>query len=230
MGKTIDRLSRDMDHEIIGKINTKNRSTIHKQLLSADVAIEFSTPSTGFKNIMSCIEANVPVISGTTGWLSRFDVIVKETKARNGAFFYSSNFSVGMNIFFELNKFLARIMNNYPDYDILIEEIHHTEKKDSPSGTAINIAGDILERINRKKSWKNNEIGSDAELPIFSKRIGKVIGIHEVQYHNDVDTIRISNESFGREGYAIGAIKAAEWLIGKKGVFGMQDMLGLVNL
>jgi len=230
MGKTIERLSLEKAHHIIGKIDLHNQSSLKEYLPKADVAIEFSTPETAYSNIMTCIESQVPVISGTTGWLDRFEEVVSATKKNNASFFYSSNYSIGVNIFFELNKHLAKIMNHFNEYDVLTEEIHHIEKKDSPSGTAITIAEGIIENMDRKSSWEENQISSKSELSIYSKRIGKTFGIHEVQYHNEIDSVRISHEAFGREGFASGAIRAAEWIIGKKGVFNMDDMLGLTNL
>lgn len=227
MGQTIEKLAKVQGHEIVGTIDINNMDTLGSSLSNTDVAIEFTTPDTAADNIKQCISAGVPVVSGTTGWLDRYQEIVNYTAAKKGAFFYSSNYSIGVNIFFELNKYLAKIMNNFTDYEVLTEEIHHTEKKDSPSGTAITVAEGILSNLDRKDKWAENDIRLDNELSIYAKRIGKVFGIHEVQYHNNIDTVRISHEAFSREGFANGAIKAAEWLQHKKGVFSMDDMLGL---
>lgn len=227
MGKTIERLAKDKGHQIVGTVDIDNEDSLPEMLASADVAIEFTSPETAYQNIITCLRSNVPVVSGTTGWLDKFDDVVAETKRENGTFFYAFNYSIGVNIFLELNKHLAKLMNNFTDYDVLMEEIHHTGKKDAPSGTAISLAEDVVEHLERKKSWLLNEIGSADELGIYSKRVGKVFGIHEIQYHSDVDTIKIAHEAFGREGFASGAIRAAEWSIGKKGVYGMKDMLGL---
>lgn len=227
MGRTIERIAQDQGHTISGKIDIHNQQSLESSLKESDVAIEFTTPETAFSNILACARAKVPVVSGTTGWLENYDEAVKQINTLGGTLFYASNYSIGVNIFFELNKYLARMMNNFDDYDVLMEEIHHTEKKDAPSGTAITLAEGILENMDRKKLWNLNQIGNSDDISVYSKRIGKVFGIHETQYHNEVDTIRISHEAFSREGFASGALKAAEWIIDKKGVLGMNDLLGL---
>jgi len=230
MGKTIERLALNQGHEVIGKVDINNCDSLVKHLEMAEVAIEFTTPDTAYNNIITCINANVPVVSGTTGWLDKYEVVVSETNRLKAAFFYASNYSIGVNIFFELNKYLAKMMNAFSDYNVLMEEIHHTDKKDAPSGTAITLAEDVISQLDRKTSWICNEPGLENDIGIYYKRIGKVFGIHKTQYHNDIDTIKISHESFGREGFANGALKAAEWLLDKKGVFGMEDMLALDKL
>lgn len=230
MGKTIEKLAIERGHTIAGKVDVNNMDLLPQLLDDADVAIEFTQPETAYDNILECINSNTPVVSGTTGWLDQYDAASKHTLDNNGALFYSSNYSIGVNVFFELNKYLAKLMNNFTDYDVLTEEHHHIQKKDSPSGTAITIAEGILENLDRKTSWKENSICENNELSIYAKRIGKVYGYHDVQYHNEIDTIKISHNAFSREGFANGAIKAAEWLLDKKGVFGMQDMLGLSKL
>tara|TARA_Y100000385_G_C13102122_1_gene645226 strand:- start:2189 stop:2911 length:723 start_codon:yes stop_codon:yes gene_type:complete len=227
MGKTLERLLKEKNHTVVGIVDFENSNRIEENLEEADVAIEFSTPKTAYNNIAVCIRNNVPVVSGTTGWLDQIDDIKKLVTEHEGAFFYASNYSIGVNIFFEVNRYLAQLMNQFPQYDVLMEEVHHTEKKDSPSGTAITIAEGILSNIDKKSNWKENAIPKSDTLPIYAKRIGKVFGDHEVQYHNEVDTLKISHKAFGREGFAHGAISAAEWLLDKKGVFGMNDMLGL---
>lgn len=227
MGKTIETLATNQGHSILGKIDLDNRKDMTVLLSKADVAIEFTTPHTAVENILTCIRACVPVVCGTTGWLDRIGEVEKEVESANGTFFYASNFSIGVNIFFQLNKYLAEMMDAFPEYNVLMEEVHHTEKKDAPSGTAITLAEGVIGKLTRKDEWTNNQLGATNEVSIFSKRIGTIFGNHEVQYHNNIDTIKISHEAFNREGFAHGALKAAEWIIDKKGIFTMDDMLGL---
>ena len=227
MGKTLERLLLENDDRVVGVVDINNSEELEDIINKAEVAIEFSTPDTAFDNIKTSLINNTPIVSGTTGWLNKYEEVTNLVKEFDGTFFYASNYSIGVNIFFELNRYLAQMMNHFPQYDVMVEEAHHTEKKDSPSGTAITIAEGILEQLERKKKWCENEIQTEETLPIYAKRIGKVYGDHLVQYHNQIDYLKISHGAFGREGFAHGAISAARWLIGKKGVFGMQDMLGL---
>ena len=226
MGKAIEEIALQRNHTVLAKIGSHNREDLYKlKGANIDVAIEFSQPESGFSNIKFCLENNIPVVSGTTGWIDKKPELDELCRMRGGAFFYASNFSVGVNLFFHFNRILARIMNNYHEYDIKMEEIHHTEKKDSPSGTAITLAEVILQQNNLKKKWTNNPPISSDELEIISKRIGKVPGTHTISYNSTVDSIDITHTAHSRHGFAEGAVVAAEWLKGKKGIFGMNDLL-----
>jgi 4-hydroxy-tetrahydrodipicolinate reductase len=235
MGQSIERLALKSGHEIVLKINSQNAGTIKPaDLAGADVAIEFSKPETAFRNIMLCFEANLPVVCGTTGWNERLPMAENICKEKNQAFFYSTNFSIGVNLFFEVNTLLAKLMNDQRQYDeIIIHEYHHTAKLDSPSGTAIALAGQILSHVKRLKQWVNYKADenlslnndSQGELPIFSTREDDIPGTHIVKYFSDVDEIEIIHKALTREGFVLGAISAAEWLIGKKGVYSMKDLL-----
>ncbi|GHC54040.1 4-hydroxy-tetrahydrodipicolinate reductase [Ulvibacter litoralis] len=222
MGKTIEKLALQKGHSIVYK-STSNSS--EGNITEADAAIEFSSPEAAVNNIQRCLEAGIPVVSGTTGWLNQYDEIIKLCEQRNGSFIYASNFSVGVNLFFSLNEQLATLMEPWKDYNVSIEEIHHTEKKDAPSGTAISIAEGIVKH-SEKKSWTLDEATTD-EIKITAKRIDDVKGTHVVSYASEVDTISISHEAHSRDGFAIGAIVASEWLVGKKGIFTMKDVLNI---
>jgi len=223
MGKTIEKLAVDRGHEIVLKVD---KDDLNYNLSNVDIAIDFSIPTAAFNNIKNCIKNNVPVISGTTGWLKQYDEIVALCKQKNGAFIYASNFSLGVNIFFELNINLAKMMQNLNQYTISLEEIHHTKKLDAPSGTAITLAEDIIKNTT-KQSWALNVTTNPNELPIIAKRIPDVPGTHTVSYQSNVDTIEIKHTAHSREGFALGAIVAAEWLVNKKGVYTMKDVLDL---
>ncbi len=227
MGKTIEQLAISKGHEIKLVIDHDNSADLNTaNLQNIDVAIEFSNPESAYQNILTCINSSIPVVSGTTGWLDKMEDIKTLCRENDGAFFYASNYSIGVNIFFEINRQLAKMMNKFQDYQISMEEIHHTQKLDSPSGTAITLAKGILTNVDRKNSWIN-EASTDAyQLPIISKRIDKVPGTHNISYESSIDTIDIKHTAHSRIGFAEGAIKAAEWIIGKKGYFGMKDMLG----
>jgi len=226
MGKTIEQIALKRGHQIPYKIDINNQETLQQiNKEEIDVAIEFSAPESAFNNIKTCLEKGIPVVSGTTGWLNKKIEIENLAKEKKGSFFYASNYSVGVNLFFHLNKILAKIMNNYPSYEVNMEEIHHTEKKDAPSGTAITLAEGILNSLERKDRWVNREEEESTELPILSKRIDKVPGTHTISYISPVDTIEIKHTAHSREGFAEGAVVAAEWLKGKTGIFGMDDML-----
>ena len=231
MGRTIEQLAAKQGHEVVLKINADNLEAFTSQnLQQADVAIEFSQPDVAFDNIMTCLKAGLPVISGTTAWLDKYEVVKDWCLTNKGAFFYASNFSVGVNIFFELNKHLATIMNKHPSYQVDMEEIHHTQKLDAPSGTAVTLAEGILEKIDALEGYQlqeGNQKIKDNCIPITSKRIGDTPGTHVIQYHSVIDELEIKHTAKGREGFAAGAIMAAHWLIGKKGVFGMNDLLEL---
>ena len=220
MGRTIERLAEDRGHEIVLRITD---DIANNDLQKADVAIDFSIPDAAFKNITTCFKQHIPVVSGTTGWLDRYNEAVAFCERENGSFIYASNFSLGVNLFFELNKKLASLMKKFPQYKVEIEEIHHTQKLDEPSGTAITLADQIIKETD-KKGWKLNGTGED-EIPIMAKRIGNIPGTHIISYNSSVDSIKIEHEAYSRDGFALGAIIAAEWLQDKKGVFTMKDVL-----
>lgn len=226
MGKTIEQIAIRRGHSIPFKIDVNNRQDLLKiNSENVDVAIEFSSPESAVENIRFCLENGIPIVSGTTGWLEKKPDIERLCREKNGAFFYASNYSVGVNLFFHLNKILAKIMNGYREYNVSMEEIHHTEKKDAPSGTAITLAEGILNHLDKKSRWINEDSSSPEELSIISKRIDKVPGTHTVTYNSDVDSIEIKHTAHTREGFAEGSVVAAEWLVGKNGIFGMDDML-----
>lgn len=229
MGKTIERLATTQGHEIVLKINKENlHEFTTENLQKADVAIEFSQPHIAYENIMKCLQAGLPVVCGTTAWLDKYEEVSNWCKKNNGAFFYASNFSVGVNIFFELNKYLAKMMNAHSEYSVAIEEIHHTQKLDAPSGTAVTLAQGILEKIDCLENYQLKTASvalADNIIPITAIRTDDVPGTHVIQYDSVIDTLEIKHTAKGREGFASGAITAASWLIGKKGVFGMKDML-----
>lgn len=220
MGKTIEKLALERGHEIVLKIDDSKTSY---DISVADVAIEFSTPDSAFGNIVSCVQKQVPVVVGTTGWLKNYERAVEICKEYRGAFLYASNFSIGVNVFFALNKKLAKLMAPLKNYDVSIEEIHHTQKLDAPSGTAITLAEGIIQNSD-KTAWKLGQAGT-TEIPIEAKRIENVPGTHIITYESQVDTIEIKHTAHSREGFALGAILAAEWILGKEGVFSMTDVL-----
>lgn len=222
MGKEIEKIAVSRGHEIVIKKDVDDVIDI----TLADVAIDFSVPTSAFNNITNCFNNNVPVISGTTGWLDKHKDAVAICEEKKGAFIYASNFSLGVNIFFELNKQLAKMMNTLEDYDISMEEIHHTKKLDAPSGTAITLAEGIIENTS-KKNWELGEKSSEENIPIVAKRIPDVPGTHSVWYNSDVDTIEIKHTAHNRKGFALGAVFAAEWILGKTGVFDMKDVLNI---
>ena len=222
MGKAIEEIALERGHEIVIR---KDVDPIDVDLSLADAAIDFSHPSAAFDNIKDCIDSKVAVVSGTTGWLDRFDEIKSYCEAHDGAFIYASNFSIGVNLFFNLNAHLAKMMEQINGYDVAMEEIHHVHKLDAPSGTAISLANDILEN-SEKKQW-NIETADSDDLFIKVKREGEVPGTHSVSYTSAIDAIEIKHTAFNRTGFALGAVVAAEWLHGKKGVFNMKDVLSL---
>ena len=227
MGKTIEEIALQKGHTISLTIDLHNLPDLTKDnLQKADVAIEFTTPENAMNNILQCFDAGLPVVSGTTGWLNNFDKVKEICLEENGSFLYASNFSIGVNIFFELNKKLAALMSKQ-DYNIIIEETHHTQKKDAPSGTAITIAEQILKQSSHKKQWVNHNSQKDEELSIISKRIDPAAGTHIVKYSSGVDDIEIIHTAHNRKGFASGAVLAAEFLKDKKGIFSMKDVLGL---
>lgn len=222
MGQVIERIALERGHEIVLK---KDEFNTYDGLSSADVAIDFSVPTAAVTNISNCFHANVPVISGTTGWLEHYDEMLALCAAKNGGFISSSNFSLGVNIFFELNEYLAKIMSKFDSYSVEMEEIHHTQKLDAPSGTAISLAKGVIENSNYTKWTLDNP--ENNEIHIDTKRIGTVPGTHTVTYNSAVDAIEIKHTAHNREGFALGAVIAAEWIVGKHGVFTMKDVLNL---
>jgi 4-hydroxy-tetrahydrodipicolinate reductase len=214
-------------HEIVLRITDENLHDFTKEnIQKADVAIEFTNPHSAVQNILFCLNENVPVVCGTTGWLDQLKTIEEKCEEVNGAFLYASNFSVGVNIFFELNKKLATLLKPHPDYKAAIEEIHHTQKKDAPSGTAITLAEQIIHTIPQKNKWVNTETKNENELSIISKRIDEVPGTHAVKYSSAVDDIEIIHTAHNRKGFAEGAVLAAEFIQNKKGLLSMRDVLG----
>lgn len=222
MGKVIERIALERGHEIVLK---KDESNTYDGLSIADVAIDFSIPTAAVDNISNCFHANVPVVSGTTGWLEHYDEMVKLCNEKQGGFISSSNFSLGVNIFFELNEYLAKIMAQFDSYKVTMEEIHHTQKLDAPSGTAISLAKGVIENSNYA-NWTLDEAKNN-EIHIEAKRIGDVPGTHTVTYDSNVDSIELKHTAHNREGFALGAVIAAEWLAGKKGIYSMKDVLNL---
>lgn len=242
MGKIIERIAKERGHQIVSIIDIDNQQDFESATFkSADVAIEFSRPNVAPANLRKCFAAGVPVVCGTTGWTAELPAIQAEMKAKNATLFWSSNYSIGVNIFSAVNKFLAKIMNRFPDYDVKMSETHHIHKLDAPSGTAITLAEGILDNLDRKNKWvKGTLLAADGtlsgteqckadELPISSERRGEVPGIHSVTYESAADTITITHDAKSREGFAMGAVLAAEFTAGKKGFFGMNDMLDFLK-
>lgn len=222
MGKAIENIALERGHQIVLR---KGSSDNFEGLLQADVAIDFSVPNSAVSHISECLNHNIPVISGTTGWLENYDEMVNLCQEKNGSFIYGSNFSLGVNIFFELNNYLAKMMKNLSDYNVSMEEIHHTQKLDAPSGTAISLAEGIIKNTDYTNWTLDN--ASTNEIYIDAKRIENIPGTHSVFYNSKVDQIEIKHTAHSREGFALGSVIAAEWLIGKKGVFTMKDVLGI---
>ena len=223
MGKIIDEIATGRDHDVVARLNeTPDAGNLN----NADVAIEFSQPEAAFNNIKSCLELKVPVVCGTTGWLEQKPEIERIAAEQESAFLYGSNFSLGVNLFFALNEKLAGLMKDFPEYSIQLEEIHHTHKKDAPSGTAISVAEGIIANSQRFDAWKLDET-KENQLGIFAVRKDEVPGTHSVFYRSEVDEIEIKHTAFNRNGFALCAVIAAEWIVGKKGVFSMKDVLGL---
>ena len=227
MGKVIDSVAQERGHTVVGRIDVQNREDL--QTLDAsqvDAVIEFSHPESAYQNLTYCLKKGFPVVCGTTGWLQQKSDIEALCLAQGGAFFYASNYSIGVNLFFQLNQQLARLMAPYQrEYEVLMTEIHHTEKKDAPSGTAITLAEGLLTHLDQKNAWVSQQIAQATEIPIWSVREGKVPGTHTVKYVSSVDDIEITHTARSREGFALGAVIAAEWIVGRQGVFGMTDLL-----
>lgn len=227
MGKAIEKLAVTRGHKIVLKIDLDNgRELTPENLSKADVAIEFTGPSSAAANLRKCADSGVPVVCGSTGWLDEYESIKKAFEEKEGAFLYASNFSIGVNIFFEVNKKLASLMASHPDYSVSIRETHHTQKKDAPSGTAITLAEQVMENIGSLKSWVNRPASSPGELSILSERMDPAPGTHEVVYTSAIDYLEIRHTAHNREGFAGGAVLAAEYISHKKGIFSMKDVLG----
>jgi 4-hydroxy-tetrahydrodipicolinate reductase len=227
MGQTIDRIASERGHEIVLKIDENNvQDLTAENLKKADVAIEFSTPHAAYENILKCMDAGTPLVCGTTAWLDKLDEVKAKVASANGSFIYSSNYSLGVNLFFLLNEYAAQLLAPYQNYVPSVKEIHHTAKLDAPSGTAITIAEGIMANQKQITTWENNESIERDVLGIVSERIDPAPGTHIVTYSSGIDTIKLEHEAHSREGFALGAVIAAEWLPGKKGVFGMRQVLG----
>lgn len=228
MGKAIEEIAISRGHEVVYRINRSNQQEFtHENLETVDVAIEFTGPESAFTNIKSCMEWNVPVVSGSTGWTKKLEEIKAYCRKKNGSFLYASNFSIGVNIFFELNQALAKLMSGRKEYEVSMEETHHTAKKDAPSGTAITLAEQIIQNLEGKNNWVNHASGSPELVPIISKRIDPAPGTHKILYSSPVDDIEIIHTAHNRTGFASGAVMAAEYISGKKGIFSMNDVLGI---
>ena len=237
MGKAVEEIALAKNHTILLKVDAGNAAAFSPgDLKQCDAAVEFSTPATVLQNIRQCFEANIPIVVGTTGWYDDLEKVKQDCLKKNQSLLWASNFSIGVNIFFEVNKKLAELMNSQEQYEIEMEEIHHSEKKDSPSGTAITLANQILENIRRKTKWKNILLHQPSavkyqtsrnDLLILSRRENNVTGTHTIKYGSSVDSIEIKHTAYSRKGFAEGAMMAAEWLAGKKGFFTMKDFLKL---
>lgn len=225
MGQTIEKIARDRGHVISGIIDRQAQDKSAYNAENTDVAIEFSQPDAATDNIRWCLEKGIPVICGTTGWLDKFDEMEAMTNEQQGTLFYASNYSLGVNIFFRLNKYLAKMMSHTSGYEAGITEIHHTQKKDSPSGTAITLAEGIIGLLPHMKNWQEGEVTAPDTLKIESIREPEVPGTHIIEYRSDEDTIQIKHTAHSRKGFALGAVLVAEWIPGKQGVLGMDDFL-----
>lgn len=228
MGQAIETIAVGKGHEIVLKISVDNLddNTV-ENIRKADVAIEFTGPESAYDNVMKCMEAGVPVVCGSTGWLGKYDEVLGICKEKNGTLLYASNFSIGVNLFFELNKRLAELMAPHAEYDVEMTEIHHTQKKDAPSGTAITLAEQLMEKISRKQSWTNENTNDPQLLTILSERIDPAPGTHKIKYTSPIDDIEIIHTAHNRTGFASGAVLAAEYIAGRKGVYSMKEVLGL---
>ena len=228
MGKAIEEIAIQKGHEIVLKIDVSNLDEFNQQNISkADVAIEFTSPNTALNNVLKCLEYGIPVICGSTGWTEQLAAVYNFCKEKNGTFLYASNYSIGVNLFFELNTYLAKLMDKYKDYHVSITETHHTQKKDAPSGTAITLAEQIIQNNSSKKNWINLSSTKESELEIFSERIDPAPGTHTIKYSSPIDDIEITHTAHNRVGFASGAVLSAEFVANKKGIFTMKDVLGL---
>jgi 4-hydroxy-tetrahydrodipicolinate reductase len=228
MGKAIEEIALQRGHEVVLRIGQSNTGEFNAaNLAKADVAIEFTNPHSALENIKKCVDAGVPVVCGSTGWTEQLGEAKKYAAEKNVALIYASNFSVGVNIFFEVNKRLASLMAPHPDYEVILEETHHTQKKDAPSGTAITLAEQIMEQVKRKKQWVNELSDHPEDLEIISQRVDPAPGTHSIKYSSAIDNIEIIHTAHNRKGFASGAVLAAEFIKDKKGFFTMKEVLGL---
>ena len=228
MGHEIEKAALKRGHEIVLHIDKDNQDRLTaNHLQTGDVAIEFSVPDAAYNNIMTCFKAGLPVVSGTTGWLDKYYDLRKYCLENDQTFFYASNFSIGVNLFFKLNKYFAQIMNKYSNYDVSIEETHHKHKLDAPSGTAVTIAESIMQEMSRKQKWTKTENAEESEISVQSVRENEVPGIHKVSYESEFDQIDIKHSAKSREGFSLGAVMAAEFIADKKGIYSMDDLLKL---
>lgn len=226
MGHEIEKVALERGHSVPMIFDVHNSNQIENiKPTDADIAIEFTTPVTAPENIIRCFKAGIPVVSGTTGWLDKMDEVKDECVRYDSAFFYASNYSIGVNILFYLNRKLAKLMNRYEQYEVSIRETHHVHKKDSPSGTAITLADDIIHNLERKSSWINGTPKEEDQIPVYSLREGEIPGIHRIIYESDEDTLELFHSAKSRRGFALGAVLAAEFLLQRKGCYGMEDLL-----
>lgn len=231
MGHEIENIALKRQHEIVSVIDQDNQKDFTSEAFaSADVAVEFTRPEASFDSIIRAFEAGVPVVSGTTGWLDRYDELVNQCNQRQLSFFYAPNFSIGVNLFFAVNRYLADLMNDFPAYDIEMEEVHHTQKLDAPSGTAIQLAKDIIAKVDRKNGWQLDNSKTEKDIAIRAIREGQVKGTHTITYDSEIDYIQIKHFAKNRKGFAQGAVLAAEYIVGKQGIFSMSDMLQIKAL
>ena len=228
MGKIIEKIAIQKKHDIVLKIDDSNLNELTiENLQKTDVAIEFTGPNSAYKNIMLCFDAKIPVVSGSTGWLDNYNTVKERCEKENQAFFYASNFSLGVNIFFKLNQHLAKIMNKFEGFDVSVDETHHIHKLDAPSGTAITVAEGIISEMDRKDSWVKESSENKKQIIVKSFREGEHPGEHTVTYNSDIENIIITHESKNREGLAQGAVLAAEFIIGKTGMLNMDNLLNI---
>lgn len=228
MGKAIEEIAISRGHEIVLKISSSNRHEFTAENLArADAAIEFTNPESAFENLEMLVNTGIPTVCGSTGWLDSLSKVEHWIKEKNGSFLYASNFSIGVNLFFELNAYLAKLMDAHSEYNVSVEEIHHTAKKDAPSGTAITLAEQILLQLSRKKDWVKDKEANATDLAIKSLRVDPAPGTHIITYSSDIDDIEIKHTAHNRKGFALGAVLAAEFIAGKKGIFHMKDVLGI---
>lgn len=226
MGKEVEKIALAQKHEIVWRINSSNRASLTiSEIQKADAVIEFTSPETVIENLKLCFEAKVPVITGSTGWYQDFEEIRKICIQEQGSLFYASNFSIGVHLFFQINRYAAELFNQYAQYNISISETHHTQKKDAPSGTAITTAEVLLEKLDRKNNWTLEKEESNESIAIAAHRVENVPGTHEVSFSSEIDTIKIEHIAHNRQGFASGAVKAAEWMKDKIGVYTMSDLL-----
>jgi 4-hydroxy-tetrahydrodipicolinate reductase len=227
MGKAIEEIALKKGHKVLFRIDIDTAADFTKEnLQTCDVAIEFTSPHSAVENIIACLDAGIPVVSGSTGWLAHWDAVKQKCEQVNGALVYASNYSIGVNIFFEVNKYLAALMSRHASYDVRLTEIHHTQKRDAPSGTAITLAEQVMENFTSKKRWVNEASTSTEELSIISERTDPAPGTHKVKYSSAIDDIEIIHTAHNRQGFASGAILAAEFIKGRTGIYSMKEVLG----